>query len=184
MFSPTVAEANDLDEPAGVLVVDVRLGPASGGFKGCRGTRVVRGQEVPVGGDVIVGIADRPVRSHEALMRYLITETEPDESVTVQLIRDGERIDEELTLGEHLAPGTDSNRQPRARPGDSDGRSDDNNRSSDGRSGDNDRSDDGRDIPIRGACPSSLRSARPRRFRCFGGVDPSQSRRNDGFTTD
>ncbi|WP_435181982.1 S1C family serine protease [Halorussus sp. AFM4] len=117
--SPTVAEANDLDEPAGVLVVDVRLGPASGGLRGCHGTRDVRGHEVPVGGDVIVGISGRQVRSHEELMRYLITETEPDEAVTVELIRHGDRVEEQITLGERPAPGADSNRQPRARPDES-----------------------------------------------------------------
>jgi len=48
--SPSVAEANGLDHPRGVLVVDVSLGPASGALVGCRGTRVVRGRESPVGG--------------------------------------------------------------------------------------------------------------------------------------
>ncbi|WP_253521201.1 S1C family serine protease [Halorussus vallis] len=104
--SPTVAEANRLDEPAGVLVVDVRLGPASGGLRGCRGSRVVRGRDVPVGGDVIVGVDGRPVRSHEELTRYLITETSPDESVSVDLIRDGERLTERVTLAERPRPGT------------------------------------------------------------------------------
>ena len=139
--SPTVAEANDLDEPAGVLVVDVRLGPASGGLRGCRGTRVVRGHDVPVGGDVIVGISGRQVRSYEELMRYLITETEPDEAVTVELIRDGQRLEERITLGERPAPGTDSNRQPRARPDDSEAGSDD--------SGQRWDDDTGHDIPVR-----------------------------------
>ena len=104
--SPTVAEANELDEPTGVLVVDVRLGPASGGLRGCRGSRVVRGRDVPVGGDVIVGVDGRPVRSHEELTRYLITETSPDESVSVDLIRDGERLTERVTLAERPRPGT------------------------------------------------------------------------------
>jgi S1-C subfamily serine protease len=98
--SPTVAEANGLDEPTGVLVVDVRRGPASGGLVGCRGTRRVRGHEVPVGGDVVVGVSGREVRSHEELLRYLITETEPDETVPVELIRNGERVTERVTLGE------------------------------------------------------------------------------------
>lgn len=102
--SPAVAEANGLEEPGGVLVVDVSLGPASGALVGCRGTRSVRGREIPTGGDVIVAIEDEPVDSHEALMRYLLLETRPGEPVAVDLVRDGERITERLTLGERPDP--------------------------------------------------------------------------------
>jgi len=98
--SPSVARANDLDEPTGVLVVDVRLGPASAALLGCDATATVDGREVPVGGDVIVAVNDREIRSHEELMRYLLTETRPGDEVTVDLIRDGRRLTERLTLGE------------------------------------------------------------------------------------
>ncbi len=98
--SPRVAEANDLSETGGVLVVDVRLGPASGALVGCDAVRVLRGREIPVGGDVIVGVDGHDVRSHEELMRYLITETSPDEQVEVVLIRDGRRMTDVVTLGE------------------------------------------------------------------------------------
>lgn len=101
--SPAVAEANGLEEPRGVLVVDVSLGPSSGALLGSTGSVRVRGREVPVGGDVIVGVNGHPVRSHEELLRYLITETEPGEEVTVDLVRDGERLTERLTLGERPA---------------------------------------------------------------------------------
>ncbi|SIR80699.1 serine protease, S1-C subfamily, contains C-terminal PDZ domain [Haladaptatus litoreus] len=98
--SPLVAEANGLAEPNGVLVVDVRLGPASGAFIGCETVRELRGREIPVGGDVIVGVDGRSIRSHEELMRYLITETRPGERVEVALIRDGKQMNEWVTLGE------------------------------------------------------------------------------------
>ncbi|MDG5778275.1 S1C family serine protease [Haloarculaceae archaeon H-GB2-1] len=104
--SPTVAEANSLDEPGGVLVMDVRLGPSSGALPGCEETRTVRGREVPIGGDVIVGVDDTRIRSHEELMRYLLLETKPGEPIDVRLLRDGEPIDEALTLGER--PATDA----------------------------------------------------------------------------
>ncbi len=113
--SPTVAEANDLDEPTGVLVVDVRLGPSSGALVGCGGTTVVRGREVPVGGDVIVGVDGEPVRSHEEQTRYLLTETEPGEQVTVDLVRDGRRLTEQLTLGERSPNSGGSGRRIRVR---------------------------------------------------------------------
>ncbi|MFC6732272.1 MULTISPECIES: S1C family serine protease [unclassified Haladaptatus] len=102
--SPTIAEANDLDHPEGVLVADVSLGPASGALVGCHGTKEVRGQEVPVGGDIIVGVNGHPIRAHEELMRYLILETRPEEPLTVEIIRDGERLTETLTLGTRPKP--------------------------------------------------------------------------------
>ncbi|GAA0231652.1 S1C family serine protease [Haladaptatus pallidirubidus] len=98
--SPLVAEANGLAETDGVLVVDVRLGPASGAFIGCEMVRELRGREVPVGGDVIVGVDGQSIHSHEELMRYLITEAHPGERIEVELIREGSRMTELVTLGE------------------------------------------------------------------------------------
>jgi len=110
--SPTVAEANGLDETGGVLVVDVSLGPASGALIGCDRTRVVRGREIPVGGDVLVAIDGDPVDSHEALMGHLLLETSPGEDVTVDLLRGGERLTERVTLAERPTPGRRRGRGP------------------------------------------------------------------------
>jgi S1-C subfamily serine protease len=105
--SPTVAEANDLDDSGGVLV-DVSLGPASGALRGARGTRTVRGREVPAGGDVIVSVDGSAVDSHEELMRYLLLDARPGDEVELELVRDGRRIVEHVTLAE----------RPRAEGGD------------------------------------------------------------------
>jgi S1-C subfamily serine protease len=102
--SPTVAEANGLADPGGVLVVDVRLGPASAALIGCRGARRVRGQQVPVGGDVLTAIDGQPIDSHEQLMRHLLLETRPGEDLTVRLVRDGTELTERVTLAERPAP--------------------------------------------------------------------------------
>ncbi|WP_266080251.1 S1C family serine protease [Haladaptatus caseinilyticus] len=104
--SPLVAEANGLAETGGILVVDVRLGPASGALIGCEAVRTLRGREIPIGGDVIVGVNGQAVRSHEELMRYLITETQPGEEVEVELVRDRQPLTEIVTLGER--PGSSS----------------------------------------------------------------------------
>jgi serine protease Do len=104
--SPSVAEANGLDEPRGVLVVDVPLGPSSAALVGTEGKTVVRGREVPVGGDVIVGIGGTEIRSHEELTRYLILETRPGETVEVDVLRAGRRLTEYLTLGGRPQTGT------------------------------------------------------------------------------
>jgi serine protease Do len=99
--SPTVAEANGLEEPRGVLVVDAPSGP----LHGSDATRRVRGREMPVGGDVIVGIDGTAIRSHEELQRHLIVETRPGEALDVELVRDGERVVERATLGERPRSG-------------------------------------------------------------------------------
>ncbi|WP_313694381.1 S1C family serine protease [Halorarum halobium] len=83
--TPAVAEANGLPEPGGVLVVEA----GDEGLRGCDRTTRVRGREVPVGGDVVVALDDEPVRSGEELIRRLIVDTEPGESVDVTVLREG-----------------------------------------------------------------------------------------------
>lgn len=103
--TPTVAEANGLEQPRGVLVVDVATGPTAGDtLRGSSGTTVVRNREVPVGGDVIVGINGHELHTHEELMRYLITETRPGEPVDVDVLRNGEARTLTLVLGERPTP--------------------------------------------------------------------------------
>lgn len=100
--TPTVATANDLAEPRGVLVVDVH--PSVRELYGCGEERRVRGRSVPAGGDVIVGIDGAELHSHEALMRHLIAETSPGESVTIDLLRDGRPKTVEVRLAERPTP--------------------------------------------------------------------------------
>jgi S1-C subfamily serine protease len=105
--TPAVATANGLESPAGVLVVEVTAGPAGGDeLRGCDGTVTVRGREVPVGGDVIVGINGHELRSHEELMRFLITETRPGEPVEVEVVRDGRTRTLSVLLAERPGPGS------------------------------------------------------------------------------
>jgi S1-C subfamily serine protease len=103
--SPTVAEANDLEEPGGVLVAEVHLGPSSAALVGCDRTRRVRGRQVPAGGDVITAVDGEAIDSHEALLRYLLLETRPGQSVDVTIRRDGTELVESVTLAERPPPG-------------------------------------------------------------------------------
>ncbi|MFC4437111.1 MULTISPECIES: S1C family serine protease [Natrialbaceae] len=102
--SPTVAEANGLEESGGVLVVDVRDGPASGVLGGCHSTRRVRGRSVPVGGDVLVGIDGRELRSTEELTSHLLTETRPGDAVTLTVRRPAGVSRETVTLASRDGP--------------------------------------------------------------------------------
>ena len=102
--SPTVARANGLDEPRGILVIDVGDGPSGGVLRGCREVAIDGDAKVPVGGDVIVGLEGREIRSHEELVSHLIRETEPGQPVGVTVLRDGEVVQLDVTLGSRPAP--------------------------------------------------------------------------------
>ena len=103
--SPVVTEANDLDVTQGVLVQQVVPGsPADGVLRGTTGTEEVRGVEVPVGGDVILAGDGQRILTGEDLSSYL-TQTSPGETVTMTILRDGERIEVEIELGERPPPG-------------------------------------------------------------------------------
>ncbi|WP_435363500.1 S1C family serine protease [Haloarchaeobius sp. DYHT-AS-18] len=109
--SPGVAEANGLDEPRGVLVVEVREGPASGVLGGCTDTMLIRGREVPVGGDVITGIDGQDLHAHEELVRYLMTDVRPGDTVELAVRRPAGETTERLVVtnrtNSHAPDGTD-----------------------------------------------------------------------------
>lgn len=98
---PVVAEANDLSRESGVLVTDVVSGgPSAGVLQGSEETAYRRGEEVPVGGDVIVGFDGVPIRDLHSLSSYLALETNPGYDLAIDLLRDGSRKTVTLTLGE------------------------------------------------------------------------------------
>lgn len=112
--SPTVAEANGLDEPTGALVVEVGGEYAGDPLRGCDRVVEHRNREIPVGGDVLVGIDDRPVRSTGELTSYLLTEVSPGDSVALTIRRDGVERAVTVMPGERPAPrGPDRHRDRR-----------------------------------------------------------------------
>jgi S1-C subfamily serine protease len=58
----------------------------------------IEGQQLRVGGDVIVGIDDRIVSDFDDLLSYIVNETEVDQRVTLHLLREGEPVDVEVVL--------------------------------------------------------------------------------------
>jgi len=100
-LTPGLIAANELDVTAGFYVHNVTQGgPASDALQGTSDTVTRNGTQVPVGGDVIVRIDGRSVNSGEDLASYLLTETRPGDEVTLTIIRDGERQQVTVTLGE------------------------------------------------------------------------------------
>lgn len=105
--SPEIREAMDLETASGFLIVEVvDDSPASrAGLEAGDREIDVDGGAVTVGGDVIVGIGGRNVRKIDDILNYLAKETSVGETVTLEIIRDGEVREVDLTLGRRPQPG-------------------------------------------------------------------------------
>lgn len=100
-LTPGLIEANDLNTTSGLYVHKaIEGGPASDVLQGTTDTVTRNGSRIPVGGDVIVSLDGQSVNSNEDIASYLLTETRPGDEVTLTIIRDGERQQVTVTLGE------------------------------------------------------------------------------------
>ena len=100
-ITPQLAEANEFNTTNGVYVHKVAEdGPAAGVLQGTTEFATSGQQQIPVGGDVIVAIDGQPIASGEDLASYLLTNAKPGDTVTLTIIRDGERQQVDVTLGE------------------------------------------------------------------------------------
>ncbi|WP_132058531.1 trypsin-like peptidase domain-containing protein [Halorussus amylolyticus] len=98
--TPSVADANDLDEPRGLLIVNVvDGGPADGTLQGSD-PEVVDGRRVPVGGDVLLEIEGSELLTAEDLGSYLALETRANQTVELTIRRDGDEETVPFELGE------------------------------------------------------------------------------------
>lgn len=100
--TPEIAGAMDLPgSQLGVLVVEViRNTPADqAGLRGGDQLVEVDGQQVAVGGDVITAADDEPIDGFEDLKAFLL-EAQPGQEAMFTLLRDGNEIAVEVTLGE------------------------------------------------------------------------------------
>jgi len=91
-------------EQHGALVVEVTSGgPAEkAGLKASTNSATVSGQQVPVGGDVIVALDGQAVTSFDALVTYL-SRSAPGKQVALTVLRDGKEQTINVTLGERPA---------------------------------------------------------------------------------
>lgn len=96
-----IAEAMGLNpDQRGVLVhLVLEDGPAAkAGLAGNDSQIQIDGFDVPIGGDVIVQIDDMPIREFEDLLGYIVTEAGVGQTISLEIIRDGELINLEATL--------------------------------------------------------------------------------------
>jgi S1-C subfamily serine protease len=100
-LTPAVARRIEIGAQRGALVTRVDDGP--GCDAGLRaGTRLldVNGREVQAGGDVVVAIAGRPVRSADDLVRIVGGELLPGQIVTFSILRGERRLELPVRLSE------------------------------------------------------------------------------------
>jgi serine protease Do len=104
-LTPEIAEAMDLSaDQRGVLVAEaVENSPAAeAGLHGSSTSATVNGEQIMVGGDVIVALDGQTVAQFEELAG-LVRQAEPGQAVTLTLLRDGEQIEVGVTLAERPA---------------------------------------------------------------------------------
>ncbi len=100
----TAAVARQMSLPAdqtGVLVAEVTAnGPAeAAGLRGSNRQGMVGGQAIAIGGDVVVGIDGVAIERFEDLTSYLSQHTSAGQTVTLDVLRDGQPLQVQVTLG-------------------------------------------------------------------------------------
>jgi S1-C subfamily serine protease len=98
---PQLAEHFDLPTHDGVWVQEVTSGgPAAGaGIRAGKDTKRFQEERWSVGGDIVVGVGDTPVRDDDDLAQALMP-LRPGQTVTLKIYRDGKRQDVRVKLGE------------------------------------------------------------------------------------
>jgi len=98
---PDIAGAMGLSLTKGTLVVDVVPdSPAEvAGIKAGTQTIRISGRTLTIGGDVIIGVDGVTVRKLTDMIVYIERTKRPGETVTFKIIRKGELVNVDLTLG-------------------------------------------------------------------------------------
>ncbi len=100
--TPPIADEMGITEARGFLIINiVDDSPAdAAGLQGGSDTTMVRGQNITLGGDVIIGIDGTPVSNLDDVLTRLSKHTEVGQTITLTVIRDGQRRKIDLTLDE------------------------------------------------------------------------------------
>lgn len=101
-LTPTIAErfGYTVDRGAVIATVVPESPGAKAGLRGGNDQRQLNGFEFRVGGDVVVRIGDRPVRSADDLVRVVSERLVPGQIVRFTVLRDGRRLVVPVHLGE------------------------------------------------------------------------------------
>jgi serine protease Do len=114
---PDLATAMNLkSDQRGALVNKVTAGsPAEkAGLHSSEKQTTINGQQVNVGGDVIIAIDNQPVKAFDDLVAYLTSSTNVGQTVTLTIIRDGQQQDVKVTL--EARPAAEAQQQQTQQP--------------------------------------------------------------------
>jgi S1-C subfamily serine protease len=100
-LTPALARRIGVAATRGALVTSVSEGPArEAGLRAGSRLLEVNGEEFQIGGDVVVAIDGRPVRSGDDLVRIVATQLVPGEVATFSIVREKRRLDLPVRLAE------------------------------------------------------------------------------------
>jgi S1-C subfamily serine protease len=96
-----LAEKFNLPVSEGVLIQEiVPNGPADDAdLRGGTSQEVLHGIPVVLGGDIITALDGTPIRNFDELIGYLVSNTNVGQTITLTIVRDGETMQVEVTLG-------------------------------------------------------------------------------------
>ncbi len=100
-MTPGIADRLNLEEPRGFLVMEVVAGsPAEkAGIRGGTQDVTIDGVQVKLGGDVIIGIDDRPVRKIDDILVYLQRDKSVGDELQLTILRDDQEMNITAILG-------------------------------------------------------------------------------------
>ncbi len=104
--TPALAKKLNLPVEHGFLITEVLRGsPAEkAGLRGGNRYAVVEGRRIPIGGDIIIGVDEVEVRGIVDILLYLERNVNIGQKVVFHIIRDGERLDVPVIIGERPPP--------------------------------------------------------------------------------
>ena len=100
--SPDVARAMEMPmDTRGALVLAVGTGTAAerAGLRASDRVAVIDGSELPVGGDIITAMNGTVVEGMDDVVAYTVENTQPGDTVTFTILREGEEMTLEITMG-------------------------------------------------------------------------------------
>jgi S1-C subfamily serine protease len=106
-ITPSLVEAMSLPTGThGTLISDVtNPGPANNaGLRGSTKTVTIDGEQVRVGGDVILGVDNTQMKSFYDLIVYLQRNKKPGDTIILSVLRDGSTMPVTVTLGTRPPP--------------------------------------------------------------------------------
>ena len=100
-MSYSIAEAMDVNVTYGWLIASVTVNSAAeeAGLQGGNEQLIIKDEWVIIGGDIIIEIDGNRIINGDALMSYLEEYTQPNQIITLTIIRDNQQIDVPVDVG-------------------------------------------------------------------------------------